>query len=55
MESFQDRMQNSTGVHSAGHFTISGDSGSDFYTSTGDPAFWLHHSMIDRVRYIWQS
>lgn len=48
-------MQAGTGVHPAGHFTISGDPGSDFYVSPGDPAFWLHHSMIDRTWYIWQS
>jgi tyrosinase len=48
-------MQAMNGVHSGGHFTISGDPGSDFYVSPGDPAFWLHHSMIDRVWYIWQS
>lgn len=48
-------MQSGTGVHPAGHFTISGDPGSDFYVSPGDPAFWLHHSMIDRIWYIWQS
>ena len=52
---FQNTMQSGTGVHPAGHFTISGDPGSDFYVSPGDPAFWLHHSMIDRVWYIWQS
>lgn len=52
---FQDTMQSGTGVHSAGHFTISGDPGSDFYTSPGDPAFWLHHAMIDRTWYIWQT
>jgi tyrosinase len=52
---FQNTMQAGTGVHSAGHFTISGDPGSDFYVSPGDPAFWLHHSMIDRTWYIWQT
>ncbi|KAF2735935.1 Di-copper centre-containing protein [Polyplosphaeria fusca] len=52
---FQNTMQAGTGVHSAGHFTISGDPGSDFYTSPGDPAFWFHHSMIDRTWYIWQT
>ncbi|KAK3214119.1 hypothetical protein GRF29_28g2082966 [Pseudopithomyces chartarum] len=52
---FQDTMQMGTGVHPAGHFTISGDPGSDFYVSPGDPAFWLHHSMIDRTWYIWQT
>jgi tyrosinase len=52
---FQNTMQAANGVHSGGHFTIAGDPGSDFYVSPGDPAFWLHHAMIDRVWYIWQS
>lgn len=26
----------------------------DIYTSPGDPAFYLHHAMIDRVWWIWQ-
>ncbi|OAK97054.1 Di-copper centre-containing protein [Phaeosphaeriaceae sp. SRC1lsM3a] len=52
---FQDTMQAGTGVHSAGHFTVSGDPGSDFYTSPGDPYFWLHHSQIDRTWWIWQT
>ncbi|KAH3904263.1 hypothetical protein HBI56_176760 [Parastagonospora nodorum] len=52
---FQDTMQSGTGVHPAGHFTVSGDPGSDFYTSPGDPYFWLHHAMIDRVWWIWQA
>lgn len=43
------------GVHSAGHFTIAGDPGGDFYTSPNDPAFWVHHGMIDRTWAIWQS
>ncbi|KAK4144974.1 uncharacterized protein C8A04DRAFT_10984 [Dichotomopilus funicola] len=43
------------GVHGAGHFTIAGDPGGDFYTSPNDPAFWLHHGMIDRTWTIWQS
>jgi tyrosinase len=37
------------GVHGGGHFTISGDAGSDFYNSPADPTFFPHHSMIDRV------
>lgn len=32
---FQDVMQGATGVHGAGHFTVAGDPGSDFYTSPG--------------------
>jgi tyrosinase len=42
------------GVHAAGHYTISGDPGGDFFLAPGDPAFWLHHGMIDRVWWIWQ-
>ncbi|KAL2134582.1 hypothetical protein VTI74DRAFT_11404 [Chaetomium olivicolor] len=59
---FQDTMQSvgfgvgaGMGVHSAGHFTIAGDPGGDFYTSPNDPAFWVHHAMIDRTWTIWQS
>jgi tyrosinase len=62
---FQDVMQgmggfgvgggNGMGVHGAGHFTIAGDPGGDFYTSPNDPAFYLHHGMIDRTWTIWQS
>ncbi|KAK3367888.1 hypothetical protein B0H63DRAFT_87371 [Podospora didyma] len=46
--------QGKWGVHSGGHYTIGGDPGGDFYVSPGDPAFWLHHAMIDRVWWIWQ-
>jgi len=57
---FQTIMQNpplaaGMGVHSAAHFTIGSDPGGDFYTSPGDPAFFLLHAMIDRVWYIWQT
>jgi tyrosinase len=45
----------SIGVHGGGHFTIAGDPGADLFTSPGDPAFYLHHSMIDRVWWIWQN
>lgn len=33
--SFQDTMQAANGPHGAGHFTVAGDPGSDFYTSPG--------------------
>lgn len=46
--------QGKWGVHSGGHYTVSGDPAGDFYVSPGDPAFWLHHTMIDRVWWIWQ-
>lgn len=51
---FQTVMQGGTGVHSAAHFTIGSDPGGDFYTSPGDPAFFLLHGQIDRVWTIWQ-
>ncbi len=57
---FQDTMQNTSptggmGVHGVGHFTIAGDPGADFYQSPNDPAFWVHHGMIDRTWSIWQT
>ncbi|KAL2272017.1 hypothetical protein VTJ83DRAFT_1388 [Remersonia thermophila] len=42
------------GIHIAGHYIIGGDPGGDFYASPGDPAFYLHHAMLDRVWWIWQ-
>ncbi|KAM0354217.1 hypothetical protein ACHAPU_001255 [Fusarium lateritium] len=42
------------GIHGGGHYSMGGDPGNDVYTSPGDPAFYLHHSMIDRVWWIWQ-
>ncbi|RYP05512.1 hypothetical protein DL764_003772 [Monosporascus ibericus] len=52
--SFQDTMQSFNGVHGGGHFTIGGDPGGDLHASNGDPAFYLHHGMIDRIWWIWQ-
>ncbi|KAI1337879.1 Di-copper centre-containing protein [Xylariaceae sp. FL0016] len=54
---FQNAMQaagRAMGIHAAGHFTIAGDPAGDFYVSPGDPAFWLHHAMIDRTWATWQ-
>lgn len=42
------------GMHAAGHFVMNGDGG-DFFSSPNDPAFWLHHAMVDRVWWIWQA
>ncbi|RYP25699.1 hypothetical protein DL768_011394 [Monosporascus sp. mg162] len=42
------------GVHGGGHFTVGGDPGGDLHASNGDPAFYLHHAMIDRIWWIWQ-
>ncbi|KAM7211037.1 hypothetical protein V8F06_013585 [Rhypophila decipiens] len=46
--------QGKWGVHAGGHHTVGGDPAGDFYVSPGDPVFWLHHAMIDRVWWIWQ-
>ncbi|KAI9037067.1 Di-copper centre-containing protein [Aspergillus affinis] len=55
------------GVHSGGHYTVGGDPdgsfpakfitnpGQDFFTSLGDPAFFLHHAAIDRLFWTWQN
>jgi tyrosinase len=43
------------GVHTGGHFTIGGDPGGDLFASPGDPAFFLHHGMIDRTYWTWQN
>ncbi|KAI8461004.1 hypothetical protein BY996DRAFT_6689643 [Phakopsora pachyrhizi] len=43
------------GVHGGGHYTVGGDPGADFFCSPGDPIFYLHHAMIDRVWWIWQN
>ncbi|KAJ5747749.1 uncharacterized protein N7511_009445 [Penicillium nucicola] len=45
----------SIGVHGGGHYSMGGDPGRDVYVSPGDPAFWLHHGMIDRTWWIWQN
>ncbi|KAL1835928.1 hypothetical protein VTJ49DRAFT_5858 [Mycothermus thermophilus] len=45
---------NPWGIHMAGHYIIGGDPGGDFYASPGDPAFYFHHGMLDRVWWIWQ-
>jgi tyrosinase len=56
---FQDELQGRPsdgilGLHGAGHYAINGDAG-DFYSSPNDPAFFLHHTMLDQVWWIWQA
>lgn len=56
---FQDEFQGRPadgflGLHSGGHHTIGGDN-SDNYSSIVDPAFMLHHSMVDYVYWLWQA
>lgn len=42
------------GIHAAGHFTMGGDA-SDLFSSPNDPIFFLHHSMLDHIYWIWQA
>lgn len=56
---FQMQMQGipgsgNIGIHGGGHYSIGGEPGRDVFTSPGDPVFYLHHSMIDRIWWIWQ-
>lgn len=58
--SFETRMQGDfangfLGVHTSGHFTVGGDPGGDLFASPGDPYFYFHHAMIDRVFWTWQN
>ncbi|KAK1479530.1 hypothetical protein CCUS01_04659 [Colletotrichum cuscutae] len=41
------------GPHGGMHYAISGDPGADLFTSPGDPAFWVHHGMMDRMWTFW--
>jgi tyrosinase len=34
---------------------IGGDANGDLYNSPSDPAFFMHHSMIDLVWWVWQT
>lgn len=33
---------------------MGGDPGRDLFSSPGDPAFYLHHTMMDKVWWLWQ-
>ncbi|KAK4154949.1 putative tyrosinase [Chaetomidium leptoderma] len=43
------------GPHGGIHYTMGGDPGGDLFTSPGDPAFWVHHSQMDRMWAVWQA
>ncbi|KAF2641664.1 Di-copper centre-containing protein [Massarina eburnea CBS 473.64] len=43
------------GIHGGGHFAMGGDPARDLYISPGEPLFFLHHAMIDRVWWMYQS
>lgn len=56
---FQMQMQGvpgsgNIGIHGGGHYMLGGDPARDVLVSPGEPMFYLHHSMIDRVWWIWQ-
>jgi tyrosinase len=59
ISAFQNTLQNpepgKLRIHLAGHNTIAGDAGSDFYNSPSDPYFWFHHAQVDRVWWTWQN
>jgi tyrosinase len=59
ISTFQDVMQyvvtGDLGVHGAGHYGIGGDANGDLYNSPSDPAFFMHHAMIDLTWWTWQS
>lgn len=42
------------GVHGGGHYSI-GPQLWDFWASPSDPAFWLHHSFVDKNYAVWQD
>ncbi|KAH9821058.1 hypothetical protein DFH28DRAFT_1050679 [Melampsora americana] len=43
------------GLHPAGHFVFSGDPSIDIFVSPGEPMFYLHHAMVDKVWWVWQN
>jgi tyrosinase len=45
---------NEAGLHGGGYFAIGGVA-FDFFASPQDPAFYLHHAMLDHVWAIWQA
>ncbi|KAM0136979.1 hypothetical protein ACHAP3_004317 [Botrytis cinerea] len=51
---FDTNLEALDGVHAGGHFSMGG-LGLDAYASAGDPAFWLHHAMVDKVWGLWQN
>lgn len=42
------------GIHTSGHYISGGDPGGDPLCSPGDPIFYFHHAMLDRLWWMWQ-
>jgi tyrosinase len=41
------------GTHATGHYAMGGNA-ADLWSSNNDPAFYLHHGMVDRLWTVWQ-
>lgn len=54
-DSLQDPAARKTALHVGGHYSVWGDPGGDVYVSPGEPAFWLHHSQVDRHWWQWAN
>ncbi|KAK5702774.1 hypothetical protein LTR97_003720 [Elasticomyces elasticus] len=57
IEDFQNTMSGADinlGPHGGGHFAL-GPAMDDFFASPQDPAFFLHHGMVDRMWTLWQD
>nr|XP_023892036.1 tyrosinase-like protein orsC [Quercus suber] len=50
----QGRNSPDYGIHAGGHAGTGGDM-SDFFASSNDPIFWLHHGMVDLLWTTWQA
>lgn len=48
------KLTSSTQIHTAGHYVAAVDPGGDPSTSPGDPIFYLHHTSLDRLWFIWR-
>lgn len=50
-----NNQQDLMSLHQAGHFVFGGDPSTDIFVSPGEPMFFLHHAMVDKVWWIWQN
>lgn len=54
MDHWPPRPDGVLGVHGGGHFSL-GSTLQDLFASPQDPAFFLHHAMVDRTWTKWQA